>query len=120
MNQTEHEIQKAVIRYCRTIEKYDNRYSYIFAVPNGGKRDVRVAKKLKAEGVISGVSDLVIPLPVGFYHGAFIEVKRIGGRATDNQKTFLRIMAERGYFCAITYGYEETVEAIVKYINGEV
>jgi len=33
----------------------------IFAIPNGEKRSISVAKRLKAEGVVRGIPDLYIP-----------------------------------------------------------
>lgn len=116
---TEHEIQKAIIRHCRTMAMVHPQYSYLFAVPNGGQRDVRVAKKLKAEGVLAGVSDLVVPWATLDYHGAFIEVKTDKGRPSDNQLAFLAEMSRRGYFTAIVYGLEQAVRTIDKYLMGE-
>ena len=74
----EHDIQKAIITYLR----YALPGAVIFAVPNGGQRNVIVAKKLKAEGVLAGVPDICI-----IYRGKvfFAEVKNEKGRLTENQ-----------------------------------
>ena len=55
-----------------------------FAVPNGGARHIRVATKLKAEGVNPGVPDLVFVLPP---HGKFagLELKSEKGRLSEHQ-----------------------------------
>lgn len=42
------------------------------AIPNGGKRDIRVALKLKEEGVKPGVPDIFLPLSRGGKHGLYI------------------------------------------------
>jgi len=40
---------------------------FVFAIPNGGLRNVVVAKKMKAEGVKAGVPDLFFTLSRGGY-----------------------------------------------------
>ena len=47
----------------------------LFAVPNGGYRDRRTAAKLKYEGVLSGVSDLILLKPNINFHALLIEMK---------------------------------------------
>jgi len=47
-----------------------------FAIPNGGKRDLREAANMKAQGVKAGVYDVFIPVPRGPWHGLFVEMKR--------------------------------------------
>ena len=58
MKTTEHEIQVNCVNYFRL--RYPK--GLIFAIPNGGQRNVIVASKLKAEVVLSGVPDLHIPI----------------------------------------------------------
>ncbi len=62
-----------------------------FAIPNGSLRHVTVASKLKAEGVVSGPSDLVILPEVGDNLPiVFLEMKRRkGGKTSEAQKGFL-------------------------------
>ena len=50
----EHRIQCACVRWFRL--QYPQLNGRLFAVPNGGRRDATTAAKLKAEGVIAGVS----------------------------------------------------------------
>lgn len=69
----EHRIQCACVRWFNA--KYPQLRSRLFAVPNGGRRDATTAAKLKAEGVVPGVSDLVL-LRSNRNHGALlIEMK---------------------------------------------
>ena len=62
-----------------------------FAIPNGSLRHIAVAGKLRAEGVVSGPSDLVILPEVGDNLPiVFLEMKRSkGGKTSDAQKDFL-------------------------------
>ena len=69
----------------------------VFAIPNGGARLKQEAVRLKAEGVLAGVPDLLVPEPRGPYHGLFVEMKRVGGKATADQHRLIRGLRKRGY-----------------------
>lgn len=58
----------------------------IFAIPNGGYRHPREAKKLKDTGTLPGVADLCVLLGGG--RAGFIEMKTPTGRMTPEQKAF--------------------------------
>lgn len=66
-----------------------------FAVPNGGKRNVREAVKLKRAGVLAGVSDLIILR--SFRDIAFVELKTMTGRLSLSQKAFRSIVEAFGF-----------------------
>jgi len=61
MKHQESTLQTTCVRWFRF--QYPN--LVIYAVPNGGSRNVREAQRLKAEGVLAGVADLVVLLPQG-------------------------------------------------------
>ena len=69
----EHELQVACVEWFRY--QYPRLSKRLFAVPNGGYRDRRTAAKLKDEGVISGVSDLILLKPNKHFHALLIEMK---------------------------------------------
>ena len=77
----------------------------IYAVPNGGSRNVREAQRLKSEGVLAGVADLVIMLPQG--KSLYIEMKVKGNRQTQNQKDFQKIAETLGHTYVVCYTFEE-------------
>ena len=54
---------------------------YVFSVPNGGSRNVIEAANLKAQGVMAGVSDLILLLPHKVY---FIELKNPNGKGRQS------------------------------------
>ena len=60
----------------------------LFAVPNGGSRNVIEAANLKKQGVRAGVSDLVFLYPSFRYSFLCIEFKTIKGKQSDEQKHF--------------------------------
>lgn len=57
-----------------------------FHVPNGGKRHIATAKRLKKHGALAGVSDWVFIMPGG--QARFLELKDHRGRPSEDQKQF--------------------------------
>ena len=89
----------------------------IFAVPNGGLRNRRVAKQMKDEGLLAGVPDLVIAEARGGYHGLFLEMKRTrGGSLSDRQRGVGRQLRARGYYVAVAKGADEGVAVLEAYL----
>lgn len=81
----------------------------IFAIPNGGGRSPMEATRLKEEGVLAGVPDLMIPLPCfqgdTFTSGFFIEMKRqSGGYISKEQDDMLVWLRAAGYHAFVAYG----------------
>lgn len=66
----------------------------IFAVPNGGTRNIREAMTLKATGLVAGVSDLII---VTNDEVIFVEVKNEVGKQSDKQIEFQKKVEKLGY-----------------------
>ena len=57
-SEEEHHLQCECVRYFNL--RYPHLKGRLFAVPNGGRRDAITGAKLKAEGVVPGVSDLIL------------------------------------------------------------
>ena len=122
---TEHEEQKAVIEWRDNVAVLkhrrhcmpDGRFPLI-AIPNGGLRNVIVARKLKAEGVTAGVPDLFLPIPRTPYHGLWIEMKRRkGGRVSPDQAAVIAGLRAKGYHVVIARGSDEAIAAIEEYLS---
>jgi hypothetical protein len=60
--EAERQHQVALIRWVKAIEDAYPVLKLLYAVPNGGDRNLYVARKLKAEGVRAGVADLCLPV----------------------------------------------------------
>lgn len=80
MKQDEARLQGAAVTYLRTA--LPDR-AIVFAVPNGGSRDKREAARLKWQGVLPGVPDLIVMID-GRTFG--IELKAPKGRLSEDQK----------------------------------
>lgn len=98
--------------------------SNLFAVPNGGKRNVREATRLKSQGVKAGVPDLMLAYPANGFAGFFIELKRpiVKGESrpsvSKEQSDWIRRLSEAGYRAQVCYGWLEAKEAITDYLGG--
>lgn len=91
---------------------------WLYAVPNGGQRDARVAAGLKAEGVKAGVHDLMLPVPRHGFHGLYIEMKKPGGRASLEQKDFGKFVDGQGYLAVLCDHWTKAAEVLFKYLDG--
>lgn len=116
MRQEEHRIQCAIVKwFYYAYPAY--RGGCLFAVPNGGHRNIQTARSLKAEGVTSGVSDLLLLVPKRDYHGLCVEVKTPVGRQSENQKNWQRIIEAQGYRYEIVHSLDEFAELVRWYLN---
>ena len=113
MKTTEHEIQVACVDYFRL--RYPK--GLIYAIPNGGQRNVIVAAKLKTEGVLSGVPDLHIPMAKNGFHGLYIELKNGKvGKVSENQKTIMEKLQSEGYRCEVCRSFDEFKNVVDDYM----
>jgi len=90
---------------------------YLFAVPNGGKRSKSEAARFKAEGVKSGVSDLILPLRRHQCAGLFLEMKARGNRPTAVQEEWLERMELAGYLATWRDNWIDAAGVIARYVG---
>ncbi len=125
--ETEHSQQVALFAWAAdNVDKYPA-LAYMFAIPNGGLRDIRTATNLKAEGVKSGVPDIFLPFPTWRnyeLHGCFIEMKiekyrkHKNGGCSEEQIDFIEWTASAGYYCKVCYTWEEARDCLINYLEG--
>lgn len=84
---TEHEEQKAFVKWFH--QQYPR--VLIFAVPNAAARDPRAASWMRAEGLVAGIPDLIVP-----EWRLAIEMKRVKGSTISDEQRWME-----GYFKAI-------------------
>ena len=131
MKQGEHEIQKTFFKWCKLHESQHPALRTIFAIPNGGHRDIRTAMRLKAEGVKAGIWDVFLPYPTFVtgthaesgekfkalkHAGLWIEFKYGKNRLTPEQHTFAMNVAPN-YQLSIAYSWQDGVDAVKNYLG---
>lgn len=112
----ESKCQVDFVKYARTYLR--DKGHLLFAIPNGGTRNIKEAQQLKNQGVVSGVPDLFLAIPKGIYHGLFIEMKRDSKcKLSDNQAEMIELLKSQGYAVEVCLGFSEAVEAFHKYMK---
>jgi len=105
--------QQALVKWC-TLKGHP--YNLLFSVPNEGKRNYKTASRMKAEGLKSGVPDLVFPVARGPYHGLFIEMKYGKNKLTKNQDVWMKHLLDQGYLCIVCYTWKAAQEQMETYL----
>jgi len=116
----EHDEQARVIQWRDAHLDLCPKLWLLYANPNGGKRNIRVAKKLKKEGTLPGVCDLFLPVARKGYHGLYIEMKRVNASPSDTseaQKRFIEGVIAEGFCAFVCYGHEDAIETILSYMG---
>lgn len=89
----------------------------LFHIPNEGKRSLREGANLKKAGLKKGVPDLFLPVPRGEYHGLFIEMKRVDGKAREEQQWWINRLIEEGYYAVVCCGWKRAATILVQYME---
>ena len=75
---------------------------------------------MKAEGVIPGVSDLLLLIPSRQYHGLCIEFKTDKGRQSEAQKEWQRAVEAQGYCYKVVRSLDEWIDLLAWYFDNAV
>jgi len=115
MKHIESKLQQNIVKYLR-----ENKI-FVFAVGNGGRRNKIEAKIMNGEGVLAGVSDLIILFPK---RTVFVEIKKEdviyeNGKKiikktyqNKNQKIFESNVVKLGFEYYIWRSLEDAVEFV--------
>lgn len=117
----EWQIQAAYVAWCRhsdTLKRYPE-VARGFHIPNGEKRAITTAKRLKAMGVRPGVPDWFLPVARGGYFGLWIEFKAPGkaGRLTKAQIAEGPTLWDAGYQAVVCDDWQEAAEITRDYLD---
>ena len=115
-HQDEHKLQATCVRWFRY--QYPQIRHALFAVPNGGSRNKIEAGKLKGEGVLAGVADLILLQNIGTYGALCIEMKTPTGVQSKAQKEWQMKITTDGYPYVIIRSLDQFIETINLYLSG--
>lgn len=88
----------------------------IISIPNGGKRSISEAKRIRAEGGTAGANDLVCALPYG--KTLWIEMKKIkGGKISKEQAEFHAQLESLGHKVIVGYGAEDASRKVLDHFK---
>ncbi len=115
MRQIESNLQQACKRW------FDLRYPSInrllFAVPNGGYRWLSTARRMKAEGVVAGVADMILLVKNCNYGALCIEFKTKTGTQSSAQKEFQQMAEKGGNRYVIVRSFEDFHKEVSNYLT---
>ncbi len=119
---SEHDIQSM---YVRIVRLHQNKYpelQLMFAVPNGAhlagdeiRRAIKM-RKMKEEGFVPGVPDLMLPIARGKYYGLALEFKSATGKVSDQQKDYMNKLTNYGWKCEVVNDASKAWEITLHYI----
>lgn len=94
-------------------------YSNLNGIPLPGRRAnrSRVMNSMKAQGMKKGIFDLFLPYPRPGYHGFYLDLKKIGGKESVEQKKFKKFVTDQGYFASFYYGHKSAIEGLKWYLS---
>ena len=105
-NPTEDWEQTMFIRWFRT--EYPR--VRIFSIPNGGKRNIVTATRLKATGATAGVPDLYVP-----EWNVWVEMKRrTSGVLSPAQKDWIEYLKSIDHTVIVGKGWQDAMLQILK------
>lgn len=114
---SEHDEQVALFQWAALQVGRIPELGLLFAIPNGGKRDLVTAVMLQREGVKAGVPDTCLPVARQGWHGLFIELKWGRNKPTEHQLEWLERLTAEGYLAVVCYGWQEAVDVIKDYLD---
>lgn len=115
--QREEAEQAAVFEWAEVMSCRYPVLSRLFAIPNGGRRDIRTAVNLKRTGVKRGAPDMCLPFPSHGCHGLWIELKADGGRVSPEQRDWIEWLSNHDYKAVVCVGADCAIDTLKKYLN---
>lgn len=115
--------QEDIYAWTQTVQRLQG---HVMMIENQGRRNVVQAAMAKRMGLLAGVSDLFIALPITPFAGLWLEVKQardytLSERQKDHwkrQEAFQDRMRMAGYAAETCYGFDQGREIIQAYLAG--
>lgn len=89
----------------------------LHSTPNGGKRHIKTALALKAEGQVAGIPDLQLPVARHGSIGLWVEMKVGRNNPTPEQVEKMAALRAEGHLVKVCYSAEAAVETIYHYLG---
>lgn len=109
----ESQLQIECVNWFR--QNYPNKI--IYAIPNGGSRNVIEAVKMKREGILKGIPDLCIPESSNGFNSLYIEMKFGKNKPSKEQIEVFQELRLKGNFVQVCWTKKEFIECIRNYFK---
>lgn len=110
-----HQIQASCIQWFRL--QYPQLKNILFAIPNAARRSARNGAYMKEEGMLAGVSDLILLKSNHFYGALCIEMKRPGEYQKPIQKEWQKAVESVGNKYVVCRSLEEFIAEVTDYLK---
>ena len=90
---------------------------YLFSTLNGVRISIGVATKMKRAGMTRGVLDIWLPARREPYCGLVIELKVGRNTPSEEQLDWIAYLNSQGYYACAKWGYQETINTIIAYLE---
>lgn len=84
-------------------------------IRNEGQRNIRQTQSQKAEGMVKGAADIMIPGAPAFVCEMKSQGK--GARVSPEQTAYLEAAAGLGAFCCVAYGHGAALDALREWMD---
>lgn len=108
--------QKALFCWATQNKAFWPELEFMYAIPNGGQRNIMTAARMKAEGVKKGVPDICLPVVNGGYAALYLELKIGTNKLSEEQAKYKNFLEDQGYFCAVCFTFEQARDAVLWYL----
>lgn len=118
LKQNESKLQAKCFRWCWN--EFPETRRLLFHVENEGNRsDAIDGSRRKAMGLVAGVSDLILLMPRGPWHGLCIEMKTTdrGSSQSDEQRSWQVLVQNQGYRYEVVRTEDEFMSLIKEYLS---
>jgi hypothetical protein len=114
---SEHDIQKSFFDQIRLMETKYPVLKLMLAVPNAAKRSYKLAAMLKAEGMRKGMLDVLFLVPMKGFAGLAIEFKKVGGKLTPEQLTYIDLLTNAGWLVIVETSADAAMKVVKNYLG---
>lgn len=111
----ESRLQQGCVTWFRY--QYPHLSKLLIAVPNGGFRSKKEAAIMRGEGVVAGVSDLLLMVPKNGYGALGIEMKIGPRKQTNSQKQWQERFEAAGNVYVVCRNIDEFISAVKIYLT---
>lgn len=113
--------QAALVKWFKM--QYPDYEDLLIHIPNGQNVGPRQGARLKNQGLVAGVPDLMLLVPrkiaKKWIHGLFIEMKAARGKVQQSQQKMHSLLREQRFQVNVCYGWEEASLVIRGYLDEE-
>lgn len=115
---TEFAHQCSLFMWANLVKQQWPELQMMFSIKNEEKSGSKVVGgRFKASGLKSGVPDVFLPIARKGRFGLFVEMKKIGGKASKEQIEFGKRLIDQGYGWCVCEGWEAARDILIQYLT---